>query len=398
MRGLEDPYALVGQTNDRSESKDDDDDSEPEYVWALRDINLDVKEGEILGIIGHNGAGKSTLLKLLSRVTAPTTGAIKAKGRIASLLEVGTGFHPELTGRENIFLNGAILGMKKSEISSELDNIVDFSGCAKYIDTPTKRYSSGMTVRLGFAIAAHLRSEILIIDEVLAVGDWDFQKRCIEKMQQVASSGRTLLFVSHNMASVRKLCGRSVVMDKGTIDQIGETGDMIEHYMAARAGLTTATERRYEQDTSKPFQVTRTYVCGQSGEPRKEFSCGESLEVVFECVSRRPVPGLYGYLDVSRNDGQTVLVSDSFDTGENPLHELPVGEHVIKIPIPKRILGHGGYQLTANFTSRSEDSFNVDSPGVIATCELRDEETRRGNTRGGVLSVAPPWNLSPAHG
>ena len=209
----EDPYLKIGEVNDRSHKGQSD------YVWALKDINFRVEEGDVVGIIGKNGAGKSTLLKLLSRVTAPTTGRIKAWGRIASLLEVGTGFHPEMTGRENIYLNGAIMGMTKAEITRKLDEIVDFSGCERYIDTPVKRYSSGMTVRLGFSIAAHLEPEILVVDEVLAVGDAEFQKKAIGKMQDISSGkGRTVLFVSHNMSSIKALCNKSLVLRNGTMD------------------------------------------------------------------------------------------------------------------------------------------------------------------------------------
>lgn len=211
MRGLPDPYAEIGQENAREIAGGD-------YVWALKDVSFSVNEGDVLGIIGKNGAGKSTLLKLLARVTSPTKGRISYEGRIASLLEVGTGFHPELTGRENIYLNGAILGMTKAEISAKLEEIVEFSGVAKYIDTPSKRYSSGMTVRLGFAIAAHLEPEILIVDEVLAVGDADFQERCIRKMKSISETGRTILFVSHNMTSVSKLCNRGIILNRGTIE------------------------------------------------------------------------------------------------------------------------------------------------------------------------------------
>ncbi len=194
----------------------------PEYVWALKDINLEVQEGEVLGIIGKNGAGKSTLLKILSKVTAPTTGTVKARGRIASLLEIGTGFHPEMTGRENIFMNGAIMGMTKAEIRKKFDEIVDFAGVERYIDTPVKRYSSGMTVRLGFAIAAHLEPEILVVDEVLAVGDAEFQKKAIGKMQDVSrNEGRTVLFVSHNMAAISALCSHAVLLNNGQIDFSG---------------------------------------------------------------------------------------------------------------------------------------------------------------------------------
>ena len=222
----DDPYLKIGETNDRSHKGHSD------YVWALRDINFSVEEGDVVGIIGKNGAGKSTLLKLLSRVTAPTTGQIVARGRIASLLEVGTGFHPEMTGLENIYLNGAIMGMTKAEITRKLDEIVDFSGCERYIDTPVKRYSSGMTVRLGFAIAAHLEPEILVVDEVLAVGDAEFQKKAIGKMQDVSKGeGRTVLFVSHNMASVKSLCNKGVVLKNGQVDYIGETENAVNHYL-----------------------------------------------------------------------------------------------------------------------------------------------------------------------
>ena len=227
IRGKEDPYLKVGETNDRSSKGNSD------YVWALQDINFEVNRGEVLGIIGKNGAGKSTLLKILSKVTAPTTGVIKSRGRIASLLEVGTGFNPELTGRENIYLNGAILGMTKKEITSKLDEIIAFSGCERYIDTPTKRYSSGMTVRLAFAVAAFLEPEILVVDEVLAVGDAEFQKKAIGKMQDISKSeGRTVLFVSHNMAAVRSLCNRGIVLEKGYKAFDGNASDSIDFYIS----------------------------------------------------------------------------------------------------------------------------------------------------------------------
>src|SRR6187549_2627907 len=214
--GTEDPYLKIGDTNDRSKK------GGSEYVWALQDINFEVKQGEVLGIIGRNGAGKSTLLKILSKTTSATTGLIKVNGRIASLLEVGTGFHPELSGRENIFLNGAILGMRKWEIQKKFDEIVDFSGVERYIDTPVKRYSSGMYVRLAFGVAAYLEPEILIVDEVLAVGDAEFQKKAIGKMKQVSEEGgRTVLFVSHNMASVKTLCSRAIVLNNGGVSFMG---------------------------------------------------------------------------------------------------------------------------------------------------------------------------------
>ena len=223
----EDPYLKIGSVNDRTQKADSD------YVWALRDIDFKVEQGDVVGIIGKNGAGKSTLLKLLSKVTGPTVGTIRARGRIASLLEVGTGFHGEMTGRENIYTNGAILGMKKHEIDAKIDEIIDFSGCEKYIDTPVKRYSSGMTVRLGFAVAAHLEPEILVVDEVLAVGDAEFQKKAIGKMQDVSKGeGRTVLFVSHNMTSVKQLCTSGVLLENGGVAYRGSIDETIEKYMA----------------------------------------------------------------------------------------------------------------------------------------------------------------------
>jgi len=225
VRGKEDPFSIIGAVNDRTSKENDG------YAWALRDISFEVNEGDVLGIIGRNGAGKSTLLKILSRVTLPTKGHVDVKGRIASLLEVGTGFHPELTGRDNIFLNGAILGMRKNEIKRKFDEIVDFAGVAKYVDTPVKRYSSGMYVRLAFAVAAHLESEILIIDEVLAVGDAEFQKKCLGKMGDVSKKeGRTILFVSHNMASVKSLCTHGIVLHNGMYAFEGPTHEAVNFY------------------------------------------------------------------------------------------------------------------------------------------------------------------------
>jgi lipopolysaccharide transport system ATP-binding protein len=246
IRGKEDPYLKIGESNDRATK------GQSEYVWALKDINFEVKRGEVLGIIGKNGAGKSTLLKILSKVTGPTTGSIKSNGRIASLLEVGTGFHPEMTGRENIYLNGAILGMTKKEIASKIDEIIAFSGCERYIDTPTKRYSSGMTVRLAFAVAAHLEPDILIVDEVLAVGDAEFQKKAIGKMKDIsAEGGRTVLFVSHNMAAVKSLCTRAVILEHGTVLLDADVDTAINNYLADNSDSVHFKEGKYENDIFK---------------------------------------------------------------------------------------------------------------------------------------------------
>jgi len=226
IRGKEDPFLRIGESNNQNTK------SESDIVWSLKDINFEIEQGDAVGIIGHNGAGKSTLLKILSKVTAPTTGKISGKGRIASLLEVGTGFHPELSGRENIFLNGAILGMRKKEIQRKLEEIVDFAGIERYLDTPVKRYSSGMYVRLAFAVAAHLESEILIVDEVLAVGDAEFQKKCLGKMGEVSiGEGRTVLFVSHNMASIEVLCQKSILLNQGILKAFGNTNNIVDEYL-----------------------------------------------------------------------------------------------------------------------------------------------------------------------
>ncbi len=249
-RGKEDPYLKLGETNDRSTKGTSD------IVWSLKDINLEVEQGTAVGIIGKNGAGKSTLLKILSQVTTPTTGSLKVRGRIASLLEVGTGFHPELTGRENIFLNGAILGMRKSEIKSKFDEIVDFSGVERYIDTPVKRYSSGMYVRLAFAVAAHLESEILIVDEVLAVGDAEFQKKCMGKMGDVSKEqGRTILFVSHNMQMVSALCPQSIMLKNGEIIAKGLTSDIINTYLNPDTSDVTLTLNDFRPSGGKQIRI-----------------------------------------------------------------------------------------------------------------------------------------------
>ena len=268
VRGKEDPYLKIGETNDRSTT------GSSEYVWALRDIDFKVEQGDVVGIIGKNGAGKSTLLKLLSKVTGPTVGIIRARGRIGTLLEVGTGFHPEMTGRENIYMNGAIMGMTKNDVTRKLDEIVAFSGCERYIDTPVKRYSSGMTVRLGFAVAAHLEPEILVVDEVLAVGDAEFQKKAIGKMQDVSrGEGRTVLFVSHNMASIQNLCKTGVLLEKGSIKTIGRVDEVVNAYVSAnlsevgdishlskfkRIGLTTKELEILELTRVSPYMIDST--------------------------------------------------------------------------------------------------------------------------------------------
>ena len=269
----EDPYLKIGSVNDRSKAADS------EYVWALKDIDFKVEQGDVVGIIGKNGAGKSTLLKLLSRVTGPTTGTIRAKGRIGSLLEVGTGFHPEMTGRENIYMNGAILGMSRQEITRKLDEIVDFSGCERYIDTPVKRYSSGMMVRLGFAVAAHLDPEILVVDEVLAVGDAEFQKKAIGKMQDVSKGeGRTVLFVSHNMASVQTLCKTGILLENGSIRFVGDIESTISDYMFSSVGINSNLSERTDRQGTQALQIVDCYLM-RDGKKTDVLRLGDSMEL-----------------------------------------------------------------------------------------------------------------------
>ena len=279
IRHKEDPFLKIGETNDRSKKGNSN------YVWALKDINFGVEQGDVVGIIGKNGAGKSTLLKLLSRVTTPTVGEIRARGRIASLLEVGTGFHPEMTGRENIYLNGAIMGMTKAEITRKLDEIVDFSGCERYIDTPVKRYSSGMTVRLGFAIAAHLEPEILVVDEVLAVGDADFQKKAIGKMGEVASGGRTVLFVSHNMDSMLNLCDNGVLLENGRVKYMGDIKSTVAEYISG--GDTDIMYKQFEKDARGDVYISLMKYTGTEEQQRGLFSYGEDITFSFSLTKKK---------------------------------------------------------------------------------------------------------------
>ena len=272
VRGKEDPYLKIGEANDRSSKGSSD------YVWSLRDINFEIEQGDAVGIIGRNGAGKSTLLKILSKVTKPTTGKLYTNGRIASLLEVGTGFHPEMTGRENIFLNGAILGMTRKEITRKFDEIVDFSGVERYIDTPVKRYSSGMYVRLAFAVAAHLESEILIVDEVLAVGDAEFQKKCLGKMGDVSKGeGRTILFVSHNMSAVKELCSKGILLKNGLLDFSGDVNETINEYLLSNANLFSLKK----EGGNKDVEIVKFAISDFRGQEKTNFFMDDELYINF---------------------------------------------------------------------------------------------------------------------
>lgn len=338
--GKEDPYLKIGSVNDRSAKADSD------YVWALKDIDFKVEQGDVVGIIGKNGAGKSTLLKLLSRVTNPTTGTIRAKGRIASLLEVGTGFHPELTGRENIYMNGSIMGMNKAEITRKLDEIVAFSGCERYIDTPVKRYSSGMTVRLGFAIAAHLDPEILVVDEVLAVGDAEFQKKAIGKMQDVSKGeGRTVLFVSHNMNSIKQLCTSGVVLKNGTVDYIGKVTDAVDYYIGNYQQNTSALY--FEDLNTAPgndkIRIRSMKISSNKGEI---ITIDDEINVSLQ---------FYNYIENSMLDCTFELrTADDICVFHrwcnfSPKRDSKIGEQSISFTLPKNLLNAGKYYFRVFF-------------------------------------------------
>ncbi len=341
IRGKEDPYLTIGAVNDRSGKATQD------YVWALRDINFEVKQGEILGIIGKNGAGKSTLLKLLSRVTTPTTGVIKSRGRIASLLEVGTGFHPELTGRENIYLNGAILGMTRSEIDAKIDEIIDFSGCEMYIDTPTKRYSSGMTVRLGFAVAAHLEPDILVVDEVLAVGDAEFQKKAIGKMQDISSGeGRTVLFVSHNMGSIKSLCSSCMLMENGTIDFIGDTDEAVSRYLEVnRQHIGVDLSKRTDRSGSGDARIYNITYLNDKGNDITSPVSGEPLTIRFHYQADREVQKAIMGVAFFNKNGMAVTGINNDEHGY--FLELKKGEGYIDLVFDRLHLYAGSYYLTS---------------------------------------------------
>lgn len=335
----EDPYLKIGETNDRSHK------GESEYVWALKDINFKIEQGDVVGIIGKNGAGKSTLLKLLSRVTAPTTGKIIANGRIASLLEVGTGFHPEMTGRENIYLNGAIMGMTKQEITHKLDEIIDFSGCERYIDTPVKRYSSGMTVRLGFAIAAHLEPEILVVDEVLAVGDAEFQKKAIGKMGEVASGGRTVLFVSHNMAAVRKLCKNGIVLKDGMLNFRGTADEAVDAYLKAYAdnyeGMSLEDIPR--TDMTNGLAKFVGYELLDFNNSPIEPHCGKPLRLRLKIKVLENLENVYISTGIKTMLGESIMTFPSDCTIKN--FNLSKGIHYMNLDIPKLPLTAGTYRM-----------------------------------------------------
>ena len=357
---------LRGELNQRAEK-----------IWALKDVSFDLKEGQVLGVIGRNGAGKSTLLKILSRVTEPTAGFAEVRGRVGSLLEVGTGFHPELSGRENIFLNGAVLGMRRAEIEDKFDEIVDFAGVAKFMDTPVKRYSSGMYLRLAFSVAAHLEPEILVVDEVLAVGDAEFQRKCLGKMSDVAQAGRTVLFVSHNMSAILRLTERAIVLDKGQVVHDADTREAVDYYMAS--GFSQSGERTWDADevpeSAAPFRPIALRVRDPRGKVADTVQSREPLDVEIEYQLDADVQGLRVGVYLLTIRGEVVFTS--FDTDESAQFEKfgtrAAGRYLSRTQIPANLLNEGQYVLGINassyrvkryFQDERALAFNVDAMGA----------------------------------
>ena len=386
VRGKEDPYLQIGDSNDRTTK------GNSEYVWSLKDINFEVRQGEAVGIIGRNGAGKSTLLKILSQVTTQTTGQVKIRGRIAALLEIGTGFHPDLTGRENIFLNGAILGMTKEEITRKFDEIVDFSGVERYIDTPVKRYSSGMLVRLGFAVAAHLESEILIVDEVLAVGDAEFQKKCLGKMNDISSGeGRTVLFVSHNMAAINQFCTKGIYLKNGLIDSIGPMQKICNNYLSSNTNDSLTNIFVKQKLENKDIEVIYAEIFSIDKKPRSQFEISEDIFIKINIFCKTIIPNTYAYVAIKDNQEEVYIESDSFDYLPNSLDNLKIGDNIFELKIKPNVLPHGDYQFYLSIASTFANDLMVDIPGDILNFSIVDTQTKRGHNRKARTSALLKW-------
>ena len=362
--------------------------------WALRNVSFEVQRGELVGLIGRNGAGKSTLLKILSRIVDPTEGSARLRGRVATLLEVGTGFHPELTGRENIYLNGAILGMKRAEIRRKFDEIVAFSEVEQFLDTPVKRYSSGMYVRLAFAVAAHLEPEILIVDEVLAVGDQAFQKKCIGKMRDVAAGdGRTVVFVSHNMGALAQLCERGVFLEEGQIKMIGPVKEAIELYLKSSLDHNAA-QACFPADPSKRSQFVSVEMLHEDGGPGAEFNSDEIVTIRMCYEVRNADRDLHLTFYLQNLEGTRVLFSDVRDVDPSISEYMGVGRHTFDVKIPAQLLAPTTYFLTVG----SVDAYNGTIDGHHSCCEftLRDLSPHD-QSRSGVLGIKLPWDYRPGH-
>ncbi len=387
IRGKEDPYMKVGEKNHRDKK------SKGQFVWALKDINFEINSGEIIGIIGNNGAGKSTLLKILSRVTTPTTGNVKIKGRVASLLEVGTGFHQDLSGKENIFLNGSILGMTKKEIRSKYDEIVDFSGVEKFIDTPVKRYSSGMYVRLAFAVAAYLEPEILIVDEVLAVGDAEFQKKCLGKMHDVsANEGRTVIFVSHNMGAVKNLCTSSILLERGMIKNSGKTESIIEEYLNINSDLKISS-REFEDKNSDIYFNRISVIPGNSEIPSTEIDVKYPFKIQFSYKGKINIPGLrLGFSIYSKNGIKILYDSESVKELSSDSENFS-GNKTAEVIIPGLFLAPGSYFINAALHIENLQLFDLKENAIGFNIIESGSDLHRFNGKDmGVVIADFKWN------
>lgn len=364
--------------------------------WALQHINLDVIEGETVGIIGRNGSGKSTLLKILSRITDPTEGYARINGRVGSLLEVGTGFNMELTGRENVYLNGSILGMSIKEIDSKFDQILDFAGIEEFIDTPAKHYSSGMKVRLAFSVAAHLDPEILLIDEVLAVGDYAFQKKSLGKMKDVTKSGRTVLFVSHQLDMVREICERVVLLNAGKIEMIGNPDEVIDYYIKSFGEESAAkTSFKVEEDSKRPFQLLAGRVLNAAGQESQYFDIFEPVTIEYEYVVREAVEGVLVAASLQRN-ASPLLVSWDTDLAQELLSRREAGHYMSRVTIPAGLLKEGIYELDANMSrhrARGLDRHQLEGAlqFEVMLTSRPGEHYSYGSKRSGVIAQELQW-------
>jgi lipopolysaccharide transport system ATP-binding protein len=361
--------------------------------WALRDVDMDVEPGKVVGLIGRNGAGKSTMLKILSRIVEPTSGTVRLRGRVASLLEVGTGFHLELSGRENIYLNGAILGMRRAEIRRKFDEIVAFSEVERFLDTPVKRYSSGMFVRLAFAVAAHLEPEILIVDEVLAVGDYAFQKKCLGKMRDVATGdGRTVLFVSHNMGALGQLCDEGVWLDKGRVVARGPINEVLRGYMQ-NASDAASSSAQFEEDLGKPHQFLKVELVHEDGGLVSDFATDEAILVRMEYLVRREVRACHPQFTIHNSEGMRVFVSDIREVSADKTEYLAPGRYFLEVVIPPHILAPASYSLSI-FSGALTTGPIDDRPDC---CEFTISNLSSNLiSKGGFLHLPLPWSCERA--
>lgn len=362
-RGQEDPYSKIGQLNDRTRVASGD-----ELVWALKDVSFGVAAGDVLGIIGRNGAGKSTLLKIISRITSPTEGTIRIRGRVASLLEVGTGFHPEMTGRENVFMNGTLLGMTRAEIQKKLDEIVEFAGVALYIDTPVKRYSSGMQLRLAFAVAAFLEPEILIVDEVLAVGDAEFQKKALGRMEQVSKGdGRTVLFVSHNMQAIQRLCSKCVMLREGHVTGIGATQYIVGEYVSAGTGPSSIWKTNGDA-SGLPVTVNKLIFVNQAGMPSSTFLLGEYLRVLVEFRVYETVRHFIVAIGLKTNND--IVIRTVFSKAQ----DLSTGAYQAHFEFDDVVLATGTYIITLGTSTFERAIQYFDNIGTFVISEISSSD------------------------